>query len=457
MSSFPTPADLIRKYDVPTPRYTSYPTVPLWDVENFSNEGWIDAVRRSFEESNATKGISLYVHLPFCESLCTYCACNKRITKNHGVEIGYIRSLLKEWARYIGIFGHKPLIRELHLGGGTPTFFSPENLKWLVGYLLEEGIVHTRREFSFEGHPNNTTREHLQALFDLGFRRVSFGVQDLDPHVQKTIHRIQPFENLETVTQLSRAIGYESVSFDLIYGLPFQTPATIENTFEKVLGLRPDRVAFYSYAHVPWVSPGQRGYSDADLPSDVEKRRLYETGRTLLKNNGYSDIGMDHFSLPHDNLYQALKTGTLHRNFMGYTTTNTDLLIGLGASAISDARYAYAQNIKKVEDYSQAINQSGLAVARGHIQTAEDQRIRECILDIACRGRVSMDRVLALSDDTLRDTLRGMCMEGIVEQQTNWLVVTEGGRPFIRNICATFDARLRAKDAFRQNVFSRSI
>lgn len=457
MNNFPTPSELIRKYDIPTPRYTSYPAVPLWDVENFSKEAWIHAVHRSFEESNSTNGISLYIHLPFCESLCTYCACNKRITKNHDVEIGYIRSLLKEWTRYIGIFGGKPLIRELHLGGGTPTFFSPENLKWLVGYLLEEGIVHPRPEFSFEGHPNNTTDEHLQALFDLGFRRVSFGVQDLDPKVQKTIHRVQPFENLEKVTLLSRAIGYESVSFDLIYGLPFQTTATIENTFEKVLGLRPDRVAFYSYAHVPWVSPGQRGYSDADLPSDVQKRRLYETGRALLRDNHYADIGMDHFSLPHDALYLALKTGTLHRNFMGYTTTHTDLLIGLGASAISDARYAYAQNIKKVEDYSHAINGGGLAVTRGHTQTGEDQRVRECILDIACRGRISMERVLALADDTLLVTLRGMCNEGIVEQQAHWLVVTEAGRPFIRNICAAFDARLRAKSAPTQKLFSKSI
>lgn len=457
MNNFPSQTELIRKYDVPTPRYTSYPTVPLWDVAKFRNEKWEQAVRRCFEESNNTKGISLYVHLPFCERLCTYCACNKRITKNHGVEIGYIRSLLKEWALYIAMFGRKPVIRELHLGGGTPTFFSPENLKWLVSYLLEEGIVHDDHAFSFEGHPNNTTREHLQALFDLGFRRVSFGVQDLDPKVQKTIHRIQPFENLQKATLRSRSIGYESISYDLIYGLPFQSPATIENTVAKVLALRPDRVAFYSYAHVPWVSPGQRGYTDADLPSDIQKRRLYETGRALLKSNGYEDIGMDHFSLPHDALYVARETGTLHRNFMGYTTTNTRLLIGLGASAISDACYAYAQNLKKVEDYSGMIGTGTLAAIKGHMQTDEDQRIRECILDIACRGSVSMERVIALGDHALFDTLREMCMEGILEQQMNRLIVTDAGRPFIRNICAAFDTRLRSHDNTNQKLFSKSI
>ena len=297
MVNFPSQAELIKKYDVPTPRYTSYPTVPFWSTKEFSTDKWIEAVRRSFDESNDTKGISLYIHLPFCESLCTYCACNKRITKNHGVEISYVRSVLKEWNDYITIFGRKPIIRELHLGGGTPTFFSPENLKWLVSYLLEEGIVHEDNEFSFEGHPNNTTTEHLQTLFDLGFRRVSFGVQDLDPKVQRTINRIQPFENLEHVTRRSRDIGYKSVSFDLIYGLPCQTAFTIENTIRKVVALRPDRISFYSYAHVPWVSPGQRGYGEADLPTEVQKRELYERGRQLLRESGYADIGMDHLTI----------------------------------------------------------------------------------------------------------------------------------------------------------------
>jgi oxygen-independent coproporphyrinogen-3 oxidase len=457
MNDLPSP-ELIKKYDIPTPRYTSYPTVPYWQSDLFSNEKWIQAVQRIFNETNATKGISLYLHLPFCESLCTYCACNKRITKNHSVEIPYIRTLLKEWAAYLKIFEAKPLIRELHLGGGTPTFFKPQNLHWLVSYLLDEGMVHDDREFSFEGHPNNTTSEHLQTLFDLGFRRVSFGVQDLDPKVQRTINRIQPFQNLKNVTEYSRSTGYESVSFDLIYGLPFQTQKTIENTFSKVLALRPDRISFYSYAHVPWVSPGQRGYGDADLPADVQKRELYETGRRLLKEHGYAEVGMDHFALPHDTLFQAQAAGKLHRNFMGYTTTDTNLLVGLGASAISDACYAYSQNLKKVEDYSQAISGGGLAVFKGHIQTGEDLHIKTCILDVACRGGVLLEQVATLKDPSLSQTLADMCREGILELRGDNLRVTEAGRAFVRNICSAFDPTFqRASRQPGKQLFSRSI
>lgn len=459
MIEFPSQAELIKKYDVPTPRYTSYPTVPYWNTESFSTGKWIASVKRAFEESNDTKGISLYVHLPFCENLCTYCACNKRITKNHGVEVKYIRTLLKEWAHYIRIFGKKPVIRELHLGGGTPTFFSPENLRWLITYLLEEAIVHNENEFSFEGHPNNTTTEHLQVLFNSGFRRVSFGVQDLDPKVQKTINRIQPFENLAEVTNRSRAIGYKSVSFDLIYGLPFQTRETIENTISKVLTLRPDRVSFYSYAHVPWVSPGQRGYGDADLPSDIQKRALYETGRALLKENGYEDIGMDHFALPHDALYLAQEQGRLHRNFMGYATTNTELLVGLGASAISDAKYAYAQNLKKVEDYSLAVAEDKPASFKGHIQTEEDLAIKKIILETACHGRIHSASIDTMADPaaTLK-TLRGMQAEGILKPTSFGFQVTDAGRAFIRNICSVFDQKITSDySAKHQQIFSKSI
>lgn len=458
MIDYPSRAELIKKYDVPTPRYTSYPTVPHWNTTAFSSEHWIHAVRRAFRESNENKGISLYVHLPFCEKLCTYCACNKRITKNHGVEIGYIRTLLKEWDYYLRIFGKKPVIRELHLGGGTPTFFSPENLKWLISYLLEEGIVRDDREFSFEGHPNNTTSDHLQTLFDQGFRRVSYGVQDLDPKVQKTINRIQPFENVERVTREARAIGFTSVSFDLIYGLPFQTTQTIDNTIRKVLLLKPDRVAFYSYAHVPWISPGQRGYGDADLPSDIEKRHLYETGRQLLKENGYADVGMDHFALTHDSLFHAQRKGTLHRNFMGYTTTNTELLIGLGASAISDAKYAYAQNLKVVEHYTQAIGDNRLAVFKGHANTADDMTVRSAILQLACNGSISFDTLDVLNDAEAEATLHRMCIEGILHKTADGFVVTEAGRMFVRNVCGALDKNLRTPlENDHTRVFSRSI
>lgn len=449
---------LLKKYDVPVPRYTSYPTMPYWDTSNFDTAKWTEAVKRSFEESNNTKGISLYIHLPFCESLCTYCACNTRITKNHKVENDYIRALLKEWQMYREIFGRTPIIRELHLGGGTPTFFSPENLRWLIGFILEGATIHQDFEFSFEGHPNNTTAEHLQTLYELGFRRVSFGVQDLDPKVQKTINRVQPLQNLVKVTNLAREIGFNSISYDLIYGLPFQTSASVTDTMEKVLRLRPDRVSFYSYAHVPWIKPGQRGYEDADLPSDVAKRELYEIGRAVLKSEGYEDVGMDHFALRHDSLFVAQMNGTLHRNFMGYTTSETDLLIGLGTSAISDAKYAYAQNLKKVEAYEHAITTNQLAVFKGHIQTAQDLLLKKCILEVACQGKILAQSIFDLSIENILPTLFDMTKEGILIYKIDGFHVTDIGRAFIRNICSTFDFRMKdEKLKNTPNTFSKAI
>jgi oxygen-independent coproporphyrinogen-3 oxidase len=431
--------------------------VPYWNVEEFSSDQWIEAVRKSFNETNDSNGISLYLHLPFCESLCTYCACNTRITKNHRVENTYIKSLLVEWNSYLKIFGKPPVIRELHLGGGTPTFFSPENLKELLQSVLKETFFHHDHEFSFEGHPNNTTEEHLRTLYALGFRRVSYGVQDLDPKVQQAIHRIQPFENLERVTRQSREIGYNSVSFDLIYGLPYQTLQSVTHTIEKVISLRPDRIAFYSYAHVPWLKPGQRGYEDADLPTDVVKRSLYETGRKLLKEAGYIDIGIDHFALPTDTLAIAHRHRTLHRNFMGYTTMQTDLLIGLGTSAISDARYAYAQNLKKVEEYQKQVDTGELAIFKGHIQTDEDMKLRECILQLACHGFLSSKQLTAVATDNIQQQLDQFQAEGLIQRTPSGIEITATGRVFIRNICRAFDARLHSRKNDSVHIFSKAI
>ena len=247
---------LIDKYNIPGPRYTSYPAVPFWDEASFTSDLWQQSVTKSFNESNAEEGISIYIHLPFCEALCTFCACHKRITKQHSVETPYLETVLKEWDLYVKLFSDsakKPKIKELHLGGGTPTFFSPENLRKLLEGIFSKAEIAENPEFSFEGHPNNTTRAHLQTLYDLGFRRASFGVQDYDPKVQKAINRIQPFENVENVTNWAREIGYKGVSHDLVFGLPFHTWEKMEYTIRKTLELKPDRLAFYSYAHVPWI------------------------------------------------------------------------------------------------------------------------------------------------------------------------------------------------------------
>ena len=450
--------DLIQKYDLPVPRYTSYPTIPFWEEEELDSQKWMQVVRRTFGESNSKKGISLYIHLPFCESLCTYCGCNKRITKNHLVEERYIDSILAEWQMYKRHFDEKPLIRELHLGGGTPTFFSPGNLSKLIMRLLDGCELHPQHELGFEGHPNNTTYDHLKTLFELGFERMSLGIQDFDEKVQRTINRIQPVEKVIEATELARKIGYKSVNFDLIYGLPFQTRASIENTMELIRPLRPDRIAFYSYAHVPWKSPGQRGYSENDLPGNIEKRALYELGKRKLTEFGYYDIGMDHFALPGDDLFKAAKNKTLHRNFMGYTVCNTDLLIGLGASSISDAKYAYAQNLKTVEDYQQAISNSGKATFKGHFLSNPDLRIKSFLLEVLCNDKANWDppMVKSFNRKTFKE-LETMEKEGLLTKSQSGIVVTPLGRAFVRNICAVFDERLQNKKSNSSKVFSKAI
>lgn len=450
---------LIKKYDVQVPRYTSYPTVPYWQTDTFTIDGWWRAVDRCFDETNDTKGISLYIHLPFCESLCTYCACNTRITKNHSVEERYIKAIHHEWKLYKKRFNETPILRELHLGGGTPTFFSAFNLIELLQPILDDCELHENYEFSFEGHPNNTTQDHLETLYALGFRRVSYGVQDLDEKVQTAIHRIQPFENLQRVVEQSRTIGYESVSFDLIYGLPYQTAASVQNTVNKIISLHPDRLAFYSYAHVPWIKPGQRGYEDADLPTDVVKRSLYETGRKLFLEAGYLDIGMDHFSLPDDSLAKAQQEERLHRNFMGYTTSQTDLLIGLGVSAISDAKYAYAQNEKKVETYEGLVMNDQTAIFKGHLQTTEDLLRKQSILSIACQGKLNLPLLNELLTHGLKEKLHVVYKEGLILATPKGLEVTTTGRTFIRNICSLFDERMQnsAVATEKNKIFSKAI
>ena len=312
-------ANLISKYNVAAPRYTSYPTVPYWDAIPPTTDQWLKSVKFSFDSSNDKDGISIYIHLPFCERLCTYCACNTRITVNHAVELPYLKSILKEWSMYQAVFIDKPRIKEIHLGGGTPTFFSSGNLKLLIEGILSNSEVCDDAEFSFEAHPDNTESSHLQILYNLGFRRVSFGIQDFDPKVQDVINRFQSYEQVHNIVESARKIGYTSINFDLIYGLPMQTRATIIDTINKVKLLKPDRIAFYSYAHVPWLKPGQRKFTELDLPVDAEKRKLYEIGKEMFNEAGYVEIGMDHFALKTDSLYKASQSGKLHRNFMGYT------------------------------------------------------------------------------------------------------------------------------------------
>lgn len=427
--------DLVSKYNIQAPRYTSYPTVPYWD-NLMTEERWISHIKQAFKLYNKD-GISLYIHLPYCESLCTYCACNTRITVNHKVEIPYIESLLKEWKLYLNQFNEKPLIKEIHLGGGTPTFFSPENVSYLLTSIIGTADIAEEYDFSFEGHPNNTTSSHLKVLFDLGFKRVSFGIQDFDEKVQDTINRYQTFEEVKNVIQEARLIGYTSINVDLVYGLPFQTLETIHDTITKICSLKPERIAFYSYAHVPWLKPGQRKYSEIDLPADAYKRSLYETGKKLFMKANYSDIGMDHFALPNDALFEAFKEGKLHRNFMGYTTNTTKLLIGLGCSSISDTWDAFAQNIKTVEEYQKVVNEGRFPIFKGHSLTKDDLAIRQHILDLMCKHETPISVYFIKNKNRFIDFIN----DDLLELKNDKIIIKENGKLFLRNICLAFDKR----------------
>jgi oxygen-independent coproporphyrinogen-3 oxidase len=450
---------LIQKYNVPGPRYTSYPTVPYWNENDFTYQLWIESLQRSFAESNQKDGISLYIHLPFCESMCTFCGCNKRITKNHDVENPYIEAVIKEWSIYCKLLNERPIIKEIHLGGGTPTFFSPKNLEDLINGIFSYADKAKEHEFSFEGHPNNTTYEHLQKLYNLGFRRVSYGVQDYSQKVQKAIHREQSFHNVAKVTFWAKEIGYTSISHDLIFGLPFQKVEDIIDTIEKTNSLQPDRLAFYSYAHVPWIKGnGQRGFSDENVPKDAEKRKLYEIGKQLLYKNEYHEIGMDHFALKSDHLYTAFKDGKLHRNFMGYSASKTQLMIGLGVSSISDSWYSFAQNVKSIEDYYQLLEWDKLPVVKGHILTEEDLIIRKHILNLMCNFETTWSEGSNYFKEIpeILIQLKEMENDGLLTIANETIKVTEAGKPFVRNICMAFDLHLKRK-APETSLFSMTI
>lgn len=450
---------LIQKYNKAIPRYTSYPTVPMWDEATFDLEVWKSRINASVKEDNQNMGISLYLHLPFCEQLCTFCGCNKRITKRHEVEPEYINAVLKEWQMYLALMDEKPLIAEIHLGGGTPTFFSPENLAGLIAEILKSSNTVAQPSFSLEGHPNNTTAEHLKALHALGFSRVSFGVQDYDAKVQEAIHRKQSFEQVLHISTIAKKIGYQSVGHDLVFGLPFQNQQGFADTIQKTIQILPDRIALYSYAHVPWIKGnGQRGFQDADIPKDDEKRALYEMAKEQLENAGYLEVGMDHFALPSDALFQVMKEGKLHRNFMGYTETRCKTIIGLGVSSIGDTWNAFNQNEKILEDYYQKIAQNELPIIRGHLLSPEDELIRKHILQIMCTYETQWGNDLKSIPEfeNIYLELTDLQEDGLIVLSPNGLQVTPVGKAFLRNICVPFDLRLKRSEV-KGKLFSQSV
>lgn len=437
MTSLP---ELLRKYSQPAPRYTSYPPVPDWDTAAFTEGVWKNALVQFRNRAEGNSPAQVYIHLPYCESLCTFCACNKRITTNHQLEDPYITAVLKEWDMYRNLYGGPIPISEIHLGGGTPTFFSEESLSRLINGILAHAVKTPDFEMGIEVHPGTTTIQMVRHLYTLGFSRISIGIQDFSPFILEKINRTQSFEHTRELVIEARKCGYHSINFDLVYGLPFQKISHIEYTVSKVIQLNPDRIAFYGYAHVPWKSKGQRHFTEADLPEPVARWALFEKGKEMLAIAGYLSIGMDHFAKAGDALSDAYQDGTLHRNFMGYTEQNARLLIGLGASAIGETPDAYAQNEPVIEDYLARIEAGELPITKGHLLTETDKIWKKHIMELMCLQKTDMN----LNDPnwlTALNRVADMRDEGLISLKNMTLHITYLGLPFMRTICYMLDHR----------------
>ena len=431
---------LLEKYDVPVPRYTSYPAVPHWQ-ETPDPGTWTNALHEAVSTREAS--LALYVHLPFCEMLCTFCGCNTVITRNHERAAPYVGTVLAELDTYLArvpALG-ECAVSQLHLGGGTPTFLPPPVLAELLRGLAERLPLRVDGfEASVEVDPRVTTGAHLQTLREHGLTRISLGVQDVDAEVLRLVNRPQPLELTTALCANARAAGFESINFDLIYGLPGQTPAGMSRLADAVIDVRPDRLAVYSFARVPWIKPAQRKFTDEQVPAGAAKRALYEILRERFRAAGYREIGLDHFALPHDALAVASERGTLHRNFMGYTDRRTTALLGLGVSAISETSACYHQNEKVLAVYERRVGAGEVPTLRGHILSDDDRRRANAIRALMTSGEAplpAVDRADAPAE------LAELIRDGIVEIGGDRLRITADGMPFIRNVAALFDTYFR--------------
>jgi oxygen-independent coproporphyrinogen-3 oxidase len=434
-----TRSELFAKYDVPMPRYTSYPTVPQWHRTPTAGQ-WTSSLTRALESPGAS--VAVYVHVPFCESLCTFCGCNTVITRDHARERPYVDLVLTELDAYLaavpGLAGAP--VRQLHLGGGTPTFLSEDALGELVDGISRRLPI---RDHAFEGSvevdPRVTRDRQLETLAARGFTRLSLGVQDVDPDVQRLVNRRQSLDLTAGLSGAARALGYQSINIDLIYGLPGQTVASMARLVEAVLGLMPDRLAVYSFARVPWIKPAQRRFRDDEIPEGEAKRALYEAVRNPFIDAGYVEIGLDHFARPDDALAAAVAGGRLHRNFMGYTDVRTTTLLGLGVSAISETSDCYHQNEKVATTYEKRVRAGEMPTLRGHLLSAEDRRRRQCIADLMTTCSVRLDAAEAAHATRALASLLG---DGLVRLDGDTLVVPPDGRAFLRNAASFFDEYL---------------
>lgn len=446
----PISESLIRQYDVSGPRYTSYPTADRF-VEAFTAQDYIQALeqRRSGASALALP-LSLYVHIPFCESLCYYCACNKIITKHHDRATAYINYLSREVDLHIQHMGSGQTVSQLHFGGGSPTFLSDDELREVMGMLRRNFNLVQNGEFSIEIDPRTIDNSRLDALAEMGFNRLSFGVQDFEPAVQKAVHRVQPAEQVFDLVHAARARGFESINVDLIYGLPEQTPESVDRTMAQISVLKPDRIALYAYAHLPERFKPQRRISTTEIPTAASKVTMLSRSMAALMAAGYVYIGMDHFALPDDSLAIAKRQGRLHRNFQGYSTQPDCDMIGLGVSSIGRVGATYSQNAKTLEEYYDFLDQGHFPIVKGLALSKDDLLRRSVIMALMCQGRLAFESIelaylINFKEYFAREMeiLKGQVEEGLVELDDGGINVTSKGWFFVRAVAMVFDRYLQ--------------
>ena len=450
---------ILEKYNRPGPRYTSYPTAPVW-TDDFGPDDFEEYCGRA--EAQGTP-LSLYMHLPFCESLCLFCACNVSIQKDKSVRIPYLAALKREIAHMAGLASKKRPVIQFHWGGGTPTYFAPEQLEDLFDYTRERFSIGSGAEIGVEVDPRVTSRAHLETLAKLGFNRLSMGIQDFRPEVQKAVHRIQPYEMTRDLISAARALGFQSINVDLIYGLPYQTPESFAHTVEQIVGLSPDRIAMFSYAHVPWLKK-QQGSFVAHLPEGMKKFEIFRDGLLKFVESGYLYIGMDHFAKENDELAVSQRNRTLHRNFQGYTTKAGADLYGMGITAISGIQDSYAQNHRDIPSWEKAVNERGIATMRGYHLSQDDLIRREVISRLLCHTVIVKDEIskkfnINFDEYFAPELLRlkmpqedGLVLVNAKEIRTAWL-----GRIFIRNLAMIFDPYLEKQQLASRPLFSKTL
>jgi len=454
-------ADLLKRYDRPGPRYTSYPTAVEF-TESFGPAAYRERLAEAARRPELP--LSLYTHIPFCRSRCSFCACTVLITRNPRVSEKYMGYLLREIDLVAPLLGDRRRVKQFHWGGGTPTYLDPEQIRRLFAKFAEHFVLEPDAEVALEVDPRVTTAEQMEILRGLGFNRVSMGVQDFDGEVQEAINREQPFEMTRDLVATSRRLGYHSVNVDLVYGLPRQTEEGFLRTIDQVIGIRPDRLAVYSFAMVPWMKRNQRLIRPDELPSPDVKLRLYGHARARFLEAGYQAIGMDHFALPGDELSVAARGRVLHRNFMGYTTRPAPDMVGFGMSSIGEVAGAFVQNHKSLTRYYEMLDAGEIPVERGYVLDGDDERRRAVILALMCNFHVDVPawerrfgRTFASEYAAeIAELKAGPEVHGFVKVTPDALEVTETGSLFVRNLAMVFDRHLRAKTGDRP-VFSRTV